>query len=49
LGTNLLKTYRRIENRALRAAEADLDALAALVKANAPRRRSGRRKASKTA
>ena len=49
LGTNLLKTYRRIESRALRAAEADLDALAALVKANAPRRRSGRRKASKTA
>jgi molybdate transport system regulatory protein len=43
LGTNLLKTYRRIENRALRAAEADLVALAALVKANAPRRRSGRR------
>ncbi len=43
LGTNLLKTYRRIENRAQRAAEADLVALAALVKANAPRRRSGRR------
>jgi len=43
LGTNLLKTYRRIENRAQRAAEADLIALAALVKANAPRRRSGRR------
>lgn len=43
LGTNLVKTYRRIENRALRAAEADLNALAALVKANAPRRRSGRR------
>ena len=43
LGTNLVKTYRRIENRALRAAEADLNTLAALVKANAPRRRSGRR------
>ena len=35
LGTNLVKTYRRIEARAARAAEADLETLAALVKANA--------------
>jgi molybdate transport system regulatory protein len=49
LGTNLLKTYRRIEGRALRAAEADLETLAGLVKANAAPRRSGRRKLSKPA
>jgi len=47
LGTRLLKTYRRIESRAARAAEADLEALAALVKANAAPRRSARRKHSK--
>ena len=49
LGTNLLKTYRRIEARAARAAEADMETLAALVKANAAPRRSGRRKPSKPA
>ena len=49
LGTNLVKTYRRIEARAARAAEADLETLAALVKANAAPRRSGRRKSSKPA
>jgi len=48
LGTNLLKTYRRIEARATRAAEADLENLAALVKATAAPRR-GRRKLSKPA
>jgi molybdate transport system regulatory protein len=49
LGANLVKTYRRIEARAARAAEADLESLAALVKANAAPRRSGRRKLSKPA
>jgi molybdate transport system regulatory protein len=49
LGTQLLKAYRRIESRAARAAEADLEALAALVKANAAPRRSARRKSSKPA
>jgi len=49
LGMTLLKTYRRIENRAARAAEVELDALAGLVKANAAPRRSARRKASKPA
>lgn len=49
LGTQLLRTYRRIENRTARAAEADLEALAALVKANAAPRRSARRKLSKPA
>jgi len=49
LGTQLLKTYRRIESRAARATEADLDALAALVKTNAAPRRSARRKLSKPA
>ena len=47
LGANLVKTYRRIEARAARAAEADMETLAALVKANAAPRRSGRRKPSK--
>jgi len=49
LGANLVKTYRRIEARAARAAEADMETLAALVKANAAPRRSGRRKPSKPA
>src|SRR5690349_7976055 len=49
LGTQLLKTYRRIENRTARAAEADLEALSALVKANAAPRRSARRKLTKPA
>jgi molybdate transport system regulatory protein len=49
LGMTLLKTYRRIENRAARAAEVELDALAGLVKANAAPRRSARRKPSKPA
>ena len=49
LGTQLLKTYRRIENRTARAAEADLEVLAALVKANAAPRRSARRKLTKPA
>jgi len=45
LGTTLLKTYRRIESRAARATESDLEALAAMVKAGAAPRRSARRKA----
>ena len=49
LGTQLLRTYRRIENRTARAAEADLESLAALVKANAAPRRSARRKLAKPA
>ena len=44
LGATLLKTYRRIENRATRAAESELDTLAGLVRANARPRRTGRRK-----
>jgi molybdate transport system regulatory protein len=44
LGSTLVKTYRRIENRALRAAEADLAALDGMVRANARPRRTGRRK-----
>jgi molybdate transport system regulatory protein len=44
LGTGLLKAYRRIENRATRAAEAELEALAGLVKASAKPRRSSRRR-----
>ncbi|HWY65543.1 MAG TPA: LysR family transcriptional regulator [Rhizomicrobium sp.] len=48
LGANLLKTYRRIEARAVRGAEADLENLAALVKATAAPRRGLRRKLSKT-
>jgi molybdate transport system regulatory protein len=43
LGSTLLKTYRRIESRATRAAETDLDALAGLVRASARPRRTGRR------
>jgi molybdate transport system regulatory protein len=45
LGSTLLRTYRRIESRATRAAETDLDTLAGLVRANARPRRTGRRKA----
>ena len=44
LGSTLLKTYRRIETRAARAAEAELDTLAGLVRANARPRRTARRK-----
>lgn len=44
LGSTLLKTYRRIENRAARAAEAELDTLTSLVRANARPRRTARRK-----
>jgi molybdate transport system regulatory protein len=44
LGSTLVKTYRRIENRAMRAAEADLEALDGMVRANAKPRRSGRHK-----
>jgi len=44
LGSTLLKTYRRIENRAVRAAEADLAVLDGMVRANAKPRRTGRRK-----
>jgi len=44
LGINLVKLYRRVENRATDAARADLDTLAALVRANAAPRRAGRRK-----
>jgi molybdate transport system regulatory protein len=45
LGATLLKTYRRIESRAARAAEPELDTLAGLVRASAKPRRTGRRKA----
>jgi molybdate transport system regulatory protein len=45
LGATLLKTYRRIESRAARAAETELDTLAGLVRAGAKPRRAGRRKA----
>ena len=44
LGSTLLKTYRRIENRAARAAEPELEVLEGLVRANARPRRIGRRK-----
>src|SRR5438067_3082067 len=49
MGISLIKAYRRIESRAARAVEAELDGLAALVKANAAPRRSARRKLSKPA
>lgn len=45
LGTTLLKTYRRIETRAARAAETELDTLTSLVRAGAKPRRGSRRKA----
>jgi len=44
LGATLLKTYRRIESRAARAAETELGTLAGLVRAGARPRRTGRRK-----
>ena len=46
LGNSLLKIYRRVENRAADAAKTDLEALSAMVRANAVPRRTGRRKAS---
>lgn len=45
LGSALLKIYRRVESRAARAGEAELETLASMVKASAKPRRSGRRKA----
>ncbi len=42
LGATLLKTYRRIETRAGRAIEQDLEVLAGMVKADAPPRRAKR-------
>ncbi|HEX4635629.1 MAG TPA: LysR family transcriptional regulator [Rhizomicrobium sp.] len=44
LGTNLVKLYRRVENRAADATRGDLEALSALVRTNAAPRRAGRRK-----
>jgi len=44
LGSTLLATYRRIESRAARAADADLKALDGMVRTNAKPRRTGRRK-----
>jgi molybdate transport system regulatory protein len=44
LGATLVKTYRRIESRAARAAETDMDTLAGLVRASAKPRRASRRK-----
>lgn len=44
LGATLLKTFRRIESRAARAAEADLEVLDSMVRASAKPRRVGRRK-----
>jgi molybdate transport system regulatory protein len=44
LGSALLKIYRRVESRATRAAEAELETLSGMVKASAKPRRSGRRK-----
>lgn len=50
LGSTLLATYRRIESRSARAADADLKALDGMVRSNAQPRRTGRRKkVSKTA
>ena len=46
LGNSLLKIYRRVESRAADAAKTDLEALSAMVRANAVPRRTGRRKAS---
>jgi molybdate transport system regulatory protein len=47
LGNNLLKIYRRVESRAADAARADLDTLAAMVRASAGPRRVGRLKKKK--
>ena len=44
LGRTLLKTYRRVENRAADAVKADLESLSALVRSNAAPRRGDRRK-----
>ena len=44
LGDNLLTIYRRIENRAADATEADLKTLSQMVRVNAAPRRAGRRK-----
>ena len=44
LGSSLLKIFRRVENRAARAAEAELETLSSMVRASAKPRRSGRRK-----
>ena len=44
LGIGLLKAYRRIESRAARATEAELEVLAGLVKTSAKPRRASRRK-----
>jgi len=46
LGNGLLKIYRRVESRAADAVRADLEALSAMVRANAAPRRTGRHKAS---
>src|ERR1043166_6270349 len=46
LGNNLLKIYRRVENRAADAAKADLEILSGMVRLNAAPRRTGRRKAA---
>ena len=45
LGDMLLKTYRQIEARVMRASQFELQALAAMVQANAAPRRAARRKA----
>ena len=47
LGTTLLETFRRVENRATSAAESELKALEDMVKADAKPRRSGPRKRAK--
>jgi molybdate transport system regulatory protein len=47
LGENLLKIYRRVESRAADATRADLDTLAAMIRASAGPRRVGRLKKKK--
>ena len=47
LGESLLKLYRRVESRAADANRADLELLAAMVRANAGPRRVGRLKKKK--
>ena len=47
LGDNLLKIYRRVESRAADSTRADLDTLAAMVRASAGPRRVGRLKKKK--
>jgi molybdate transport system regulatory protein len=49
LGATLLQTYRRVESRAASAAEMELKALEAMVRADAKPRRAGHKPVSKPA